>query len=108
MEILLHRYRNLTVLLVAILAQLMLLAYQIKGNGEVRLIRVWAVSAVTPLARGMEASRGGVAHFFRDYFFLLHVRGDNQRLRTELDGAHLENQFLRNELSTADRAKSLA
>jgi rod shape-determining protein MreC len=108
MEALFNRYRNVAALVVAIVAQLMLLAYQIKGNGEVRLIRVWAVSAVTPVARGMEASRSGVAHFFRDYFFLLNVRGDNQRLKEEVDRVRLENQFLRNELSTADRAKSLA
>ena len=54
MEFLLNRYRNLTVLLVAIVAQLVLLAYQVKSNGEVRLIRVWAVTAVTPLARVIE------------------------------------------------------
>ena len=54
MEFLLNRYRNLTVLLVAILAQLVLLAYQVKSNGDVRLIRVWAVTAVTPLARVLE------------------------------------------------------
>src|SRR5579871_6281909 len=103
MEALFNRYRNVAVLAVAIVAQLMLLAYQIKGNGEVRLIRVWAVSAVTPVARGMEASRGGVAHFLSHYFFLLGVRGENQRLKSDLDRVRLENQFLRNELSTADR-----
>ncbi|HEV2201074.1 MAG TPA: rod shape-determining protein MreC [Bryobacteraceae bacterium] len=108
MEALFNRYRNVAALVVAIVAQLMLLAYQIKSNGEVRLIRVWAVSAVTPVARGMEAGRSGVAHFLRDYFFLLDVRSQNQRLQTDLDRARLENQFLRNELSTADRAKSLA
>ena len=32
MELFLNRYRNLTVLLVAILAQLVLLAYQVKSN----------------------------------------------------------------------------
>ena len=48
MEFLLNRYRNLSVLLLAILAQLALLAYQVKSNQEVRLIRVWAVGAVTP------------------------------------------------------------
>ncbi len=108
MEALFNRYRNVAALVVAIVAQLMLLAYQIKGNGEVRLIRVWAVSAVTPVARGMEAGRSGVEHFFRDYFFLLNVRGENQRLKAEVDRVRLDNQFLRNELSTADRAKSLA
>ena len=39
MEFLLNRFRNLTVLLVVILAQLVLLAYQVKSGEDVRLIR---------------------------------------------------------------------
>ena len=93
MEFLLNRYRNLSVLLVAILAQLVLLAYQVKSNHEVRLIRVWAVSAVTPLARVIEAGRSGISHFFRDYFVLLDVREENQRLKAELDRVQMENQY---------------
>ena len=108
MEYLLNRYRNLSVLLLAILAQLVLLAYQVKSNGEVRLIRVWAVTAVTPMARGLEGTRSAVSHFFSDYFVLLDVREQNKRMKTELDRVNMENQYLRNELDTADRAKSLA
>ena len=108
MEALFNRYRNVAALVVAIVAQLMLLAYQIRSNGEVRLIRVWALSAVTPIARGMEASRSGVSHFLKDYVLLVGVRGENKQLKTELDRIRLENQFLSNELSTADRAKTLA
>lgn len=94
--------------MLAILAQLVLLAYQVKTNGEVRLIRVWAVSAVTPLARVLEGGRSNVAHFFSDYFVLLGVREENQKLRAELDNARMENHYLRTELSTADRARALA
>jgi len=108
MESFLNRYRNLTVLLVAIVAQLVLLAYQVKSNGEVLLIRVWAVSAVTPLARVIEAGRSGTVHFFRDYFVLLNVRQENQHLKADLDRTKMDNQYLRSQLSTADRAKSLA
>jgi rod shape-determining protein MreC len=108
MDLLLNRYRNLMVLLVAILAQLAMLAYQVKSNGEVRLIRVWAVSLVTPVARMLEGGRGGVSTFFQDYVVLLGVREENRRLKADLDQTKLENQYLRNELSTADRAKALA
>ena len=108
MEALLNRYRNLSVLLVAILAQLVLLAYQVKSNGEVRLIRVWSVAAVTPLARALETGRSSVAHFFSDYFVLLDVRDENKRLKDELDRIQMDNQFLRTQLDTADRARSLA
>ena len=84
MEALFNRYRNVAALVVAIVAQLVLLAYQIRSNGEVRLIRVWAVSAVIPIARGMEASRSGVSHFLQDYVFLVGVRGENKQLKAEL------------------------
>ncbi len=108
MEFFLNRYRNLSVLVAAILAQLVLLAYQVKTHGDVRLIRVWMVGAMTPLARGIESSRSGVSHFFSDYFVLLDVREENKRMKAELDHVKMDNQYLRTELSTADRARSLA
>ncbi len=107
MDFLLTRFRNLTVLVAVIAAQLLLLAYQVRSNGEVRLIRVWAVSAVTPLARVIEAGRSSTVHFFRDYFVLLDVRDQNTRMKADLDRIKMENQYLRTELSTADRAKAL-
>jgi rod shape-determining protein MreC len=108
MDFFLNRYRSLTALLLAILAQLALLSYQIKSNHEVRLIRVWAVTAITPVARLLEGGRGGAVHFFEDYFLLLGVRQDNRRLQSDLDRIKMENQYLRAELDTADRARELA
>ena len=108
MDLFLNRFRNLSVLVVVIVAQLLLLAYQIKSNRDVRLIRVWAVSAVTPLARVLEALRSNSIGFVRDYIVVLNVREDNKRLRTDLDKMKMENQFLKTELSTADRARALA
>jgi rod shape-determining protein MreC len=108
MEFFLNRYRNLSVLLLAILAQLALLAYQIKSSQDVRLIRVWAVSAVTPLARLIEGGRSGISGFFHDYFFLVGARQENKRLRADLEHSQLENQYLQAQLSSADRASALA
>ncbi len=108
MDQIISRYRNFMVLAVAILAQLALLAYQIKSNQEVRLIRVWAVTAVTPMARVLEGTRSGTYHFFGDYFALRNVRDENNHLKADLDRVKMENQYLRTELNTADRAKSLA
>jgi rod shape-determining protein MreC len=106
MEFFLSRYRNLSVLLVVVFAQLLLLAYQIKSGQDVRLIRVWAVTAVTPMARVLEGGSSGVSHFFRDYFALRGVRQENQRIQARLD--QLENQYFRAQLATADRASALA
>src|SRR6516165_10155403 len=108
MEFFLNRYRNLSVLLLAILAQLALLAYQIKSSQDVRLIRVWAVSAVTPLARLIAGGRSGISGFFHDYFFLVGARQENKRLRADLEHSQLESQYLQAQLSSADRASALA
>jgi rod shape-determining protein MreC len=108
MDLILNRYRNLTALVAAILVQLVLLAYQVKSNQEVRLIRVWAVTGVTPLARLLEGGRSGTVSFFKDYFVLLDVRQQNKRLQADLNRVQLENQFLRSELDTAERGRALA
>lgn len=105
---LLSRYRNLSVLLALIFGQLLLLAYQVKSNEDVRLIRVWAVTAVTPLARLLEGVRSGVTGFFKSYLLLHNAVEENQRLRAELGKLKLENQFLKSELATAERARALA
>ena len=107
MDTLLNRYRNITVLLLVIFAQLILLAYQVKNDKDVRLIRLAAVTAVTPLARAIETVRGGTDGFLQNYVLLRDARSENGRLRSELGKLKLENQFLRTELGTADRAKAL-
>jgi rod shape-determining protein MreC len=108
MEALLSRYRNVTVLLLVIVAQLLLLAFQVKSNQDVRLIRIWSVTAITPLARILEGGRSNTFGFFKDYVFLRHVREENQALRTELGKLKLENQFLKSELEASERASALA
>ncbi len=108
METLLNRYRNVTVLLLALFAQLILLAYQVKTNEDVRLIRLWAVSAVTPLARLLETGRARANSLIEDYFDLVGVRQENRRLLAELGRLKMENQYLRAELGTAERAEALA
>ncbi len=107
MEALLSRYRNLTVLLVVVAAQLLYLAYQVKSNRDDRLIRVWAVSAVTPMAGVVEAVRRNTIGFLEDYFILLDVRDQNRRLKSDNDKLRMENVYFRNQLSTAEHAQAL-
>jgi rod shape-determining protein MreC len=107
METLLSRYRNVTVLLIAVVGQLILLAWQVKTDQDVRLIRVWAVTAVTPVADIVEAVRRNTIGFLEDYFILLDVREQNRRLQLENSKLKLENHFYKNELATADRARAL-
>jgi rod shape-determining protein MreC len=107
MEGFLNRYRNITVLLLVIFAQLLLLAVQVKNGQDVPMIRVWTVTAVTPVARVVEGLRGGSLGFFRNYITLHNASVENGRLREENGRLKLENIFLKNELNRADRAKAL-
>ncbi|MEP7354042.1 MAG: rod shape-determining protein MreC [Acidobacteriota bacterium] len=108
MEQLINRYRNISVLILAIVAQLSLLAYQVRDAHDVRLIRVWAVSAVTPMARLLDFARSGTSGFLNNYLLLVGVQQENQRLKTEHDTLTMENRQLHAELSSADRARELA
>jgi rod shape-determining protein MreC len=107
MEALLSRYRNLTVLLVVVVGQLLYLAYQVKTSRDERLIRVWAVSAVTPMAGVVEAIRHNTIGFLQDYFILLDVREQNRKLKADNDKLRMENVYFRNQLSTAEHARAL-
>jgi rod shape-determining protein MreC len=108
MESIFYRYRNITVLLVVIFAQIVLLAWQVKSDNDVPLVRVWAITAVTPVASTIESVRNGTTGFFSNYFALRDAREQSRRLRSEVDRLRLENQFLRNELASAQRAEALA
>ncbi len=105
---LLNRYRGLSFLLLVLLAQLILVAYQVKTSSDVRLLRVWTVSAVTPLARLLGSASGGASFLLRRYALLVGVQEDNRRLAGELDRLKMENRSLRSELATADRAQALS
>lgn len=107
MDTLLNRFRNITVLLLVIFAQLVLIAVQVRNENDVRMVRVWSITAITPLAKVLELVRGGTAGFFENYILMHDARADNQRLQTELDRLKMENQFLKTEIATADRAKAL-
>jgi rod shape-determining protein MreC len=104
---LLSRYRNVTVLLVVIFAQLVLLGYQVKSGQDVRLIRVWAVTAVTPMANVIETVRSGTVDSLGNYISLHDLAGENKQLKRDLSKLKLDNQYLKSELQSADRAVAL-
>lgn len=108
MDFFLSRYRTLTVLLIVIAGQLLLIAYQVKTNTDVPLIRVWAVTAVTPAEQVLEIVRRYTWGFVEDYFVLLGVQSENAKLKHENGELKIENHYLKAELATADRARALS
>lgn len=108
MDSIFYRYRNIAVLLVVILAQVVLLAWQVKSDNDVPLVRVWAVTAVAPVASVIETTRNATGGFFSSYFELRNAREQSRQLRAEVNRYRLENQFLKNELASAQRAGALA
>lgn len=108
MESLFYRYRNIIVLLLVMCAQIVLLAWQVKSDNDVPLVRVWAVTAVMPVASAIESTRNGTTGFFANYFELKNARQQSRKLTIEVNRLRLENQFLKNELASAQRAESLA
>lgn len=108
MESLLYRYRNITVLLIVLFGQLVLLAWQVKSDKDVPMVRVWAVTAITPVASTIETVRNGTTGFFSNYFELKNAREQSRQLHVEVDQLRLENQLLKNELASARRAEAMA
>ena len=107
MDGLFSRYRNLSALLLLVAGQLILLAWQIKTNGETRLIRVWAVTAVTPIARGMEAARDAVSGFGALWVMAGKLERDNVLLKRWASQLEIRNQLLQEQLREAGRDQAL-
>jgi len=107
MDGLFSRYRNMSALLALLAGQLLLLAWQIKSDGDTRLIRVWAVTAVTPIVRGLEAVRVGTGGLAQRWFMAGTLETDNARLRHRTAELDIRNQLLAEQLQQAGRAQAL-
>lgn len=94
-------------LVLILAAQLVMLGVQVRNRQDVRLVRVWAVSAVTPLAMILEEARTAASGVVDGYIDLRGVRQENLGLRAELEALQRQNEFLKGELATADRADRL-
>ena len=110
MESVFGRYRNLIVLVGVLFLQALGLAVQVKRNVEnqpTRLIRVWTVSAVTPLERAIFGLQHGVADLWHNYFYLRGVRQENRDLRAEIERMRIEQVRLSEDAQQARRLQAL-
>ncbi|MGD0957144.1 MAG: rod shape-determining protein MreC [Candidatus Acidiferrales bacterium] len=101
------RQRPLALLVGVVLAQILLLAFQIKRERDVPLIRYWAAELVTPVGRAGTWTSSKIRGVWTGYFALHGAHAENERLRTELDQLRLRNRDLESQAGEAQRLRVL-
>jgi len=101
------RHRSLFLLAGVVLLQVLMLAVQIKRDSQSRLIRVWTVSAVSPVERSGAWGIGKVRNAWRHYFALSDTARQNEELIRENGRLKLEIMQLQSKSAEADRLASL-
>lgn len=104
------RYRNVSILGAAIFLQVLGLAIQVKrstDNQSSRLIRIWAVSAITPFEKALVRVQTTSSDIWRSYFYLRGVRQENRELRDQIEQLRLEQVRLKQDADQAHRLQAL-
>ncbi|HXX18578.1 MAG TPA: rod shape-determining protein MreC [Candidatus Acidoferrum sp.] len=101
------RQRPVALLVGVLLIQLLLLAFQIKRDHDVRLIRYWAVAVVTPFERLGTWSLAKVGGVWSGYVGLRGAKAENARLRSQLAELQLRNRELESQAGEAQRLSVL-
>jgi rod shape-determining protein MreC len=101
------RLRPMMLLAIVVLAQVLLLAFQIKTDHSVPLIRYWAAAVITPLERGGTWMTSGFGNVWKGYVGLRNARTENENMRGEMQRLQLRNQELESQNAEAQRLASL-
>ncbi|HZQ91182.1 MAG TPA: rod shape-determining protein MreC [Terriglobales bacterium] len=103
------RYRNLTILVAVLFAQVLGLAVQVRRKDEKsdRLLRIWAVAAISPLEKGVIGAQHLFGDIWHNYFWLRGVRTENAELRDEIQRLRLEQIRLTQDAAQARRLQTL-
>ena len=110
MENLITRYRNVTILVAMLFVQVLGLAVQVKrggGDEPTRLIRLWTVSAVTPLEKVIVWGESGLGNLWNNYVYLRGVRQENRDLKFEIEQLRLQQVRLADDAQQARRLQAL-
>jgi rod shape-determining protein MreC len=106
----LGRYRNLIVLVGVLFAQVLGLAVQVKRTTDsepTRLIRIWAVGAVTPLEKALVWTETSTGNAWHNYFYLRGVRAENRDLKQQIERMSLERVRMSQDADQARRLQAL-
>ena len=110
MESVLGRYRNLIILVGVLFLQVLGLAMQVKRGSDTqdtRLIRIWAVGALSPFERSLVWVRNGSGNIWHNYFYLRGVRAENRELKQQIEQMRLEQVRLSEDAAQAHRLQNL-
>jgi rod shape-determining protein MreC len=104
------RHRSFTLLACVLVAQVLLLAVQIRrdqGQGRVRLIRVWATGIVMPFEKAGHWTISKVRGVWSGYIGLVHVQRENLQLKSDIDALRMRNAVLESQAAEAQRLAAL-
>lgn len=115
MEKIIGRYRNLTILVAVLFAQVLGLAVQVKRPSDprrpdgpsTRLIRLWVASAFTPLEKLFVSTSRWTRETWRDYIYLHNVRQENRQLHEQLEQLRIQQVRLQQDAAQAHRLQAL-
>ena len=110
MDTLLGRYKNLIVLAAILFAQIIGLAVQVRRPsqvGETRLIRLWAISAVTPIESAVVHAQNWVQNGWTNYVYFRGIRRENRELRAQIERMKIEDARLSEDARMARRVQAL-
>ena len=110
MDTFLGRYKNLIVLAAILFAQIIALAVQVRRpthGGDTRLLRLWAISAVTPIEKAVVHSQTWVQDTWNNYAYLRNVRRENLQLRAEIDRMKIDDARYAEDARMARRIQAL-
>jgi len=101
------RYRSLILLTAVLFAQLLLMAYQMRRDRDIPVVRKTVVYVVAPVQRAMNATVRSVRGVWIGYVNLWSARRQNQSLNREIGDLKLENQRLREQAEQGRRLQVL-
>ncbi len=107
MQVFVSRHRPFFLLLGVLVAQLLLLSFQITRNHNVRLIQVWAVRILDPFERTLHGVVRATTVSWRTYRGLWRAHEENQELHAQLVAARSQVQEFSEQAAEAQQLRAL-
>jgi rod shape-determining protein MreC len=107
MQLFVARHRPFFMLLGVLVAQLLLLSFQITRNHNVRLMQVWAVAVFSPMERSLNRIVRASTLSWRTLHGLWRAREENQELQVQLVEARTRVEQLSGQAAETQRLRAL-